>query len=112
MRSKRPRFLVLSTVLLVWAGGISALAQDGKLNIHVTPKQAYVFLDGRAMGEASKPHSFSLTAGDHKIQLANYGYEPESRMRPFSRAEIAARSSRSITRQYGERDPSRTSGQD
>lgn len=79
MRSKRPRFLVLSTVLLVWAGGISALGQDGKLNIHVTPKQAYVFLDGRAMSEASKHHSFSLTAGDHKIQLANYGYEPESR---------------------------------
>ena len=54
-------------------------AQDGKLNIHVTPKQAYVFLDGRAISEASKHHSFSLTAGDHKIQLANYGYELESR---------------------------------
>jgi outer membrane protein OmpA-like peptidoglycan-associated protein len=79
MRSEGPRFLVLSTVLLVWAGGISSFAQDGKLNIRVTPKQAYVFLDGRAISEASKHHSFSLTAGDHKIQLANYGYEPESR---------------------------------
>lgn len=79
MRSERHGFLVLSTVLLVWAGGISLFAQDGKLNIHVTPKQAYVFLDGRAMSEASKHHSFSLTAGDHKIQLANYGYELESR---------------------------------
>lgn len=79
MRSERRRFLVLSTVLLVWAGGMSSFAQDGKLNIHVTPKQAYVFLDGRAISEASKHHSFSLTAGDHKIQLANYGYEPESR---------------------------------
>ena len=79
MRSERRRSMVLSTVLLVWAGGMSSFAQDGKLNIHVTPKQAYVFLDGRAISEASKHHSFSLTAGDHKIQLANYGYEPESR---------------------------------
>jgi len=52
---------------------------DGKVAIHVTPKQAYVFLDGRAMSEASKHHTFSLSAGDHKIELVNYGYTPETR---------------------------------
>ena len=79
MRSERRRSMVLSTVLLVWAGGMSSFAQDGKLNIHVTPKQAYVFLDGRAISEASKHHSFSFARGSPQIQLANYGYEPESR---------------------------------
>jgi len=68
----------LSAALLVLASGTSSLAQDGKLVIHVTPKQAYVFLDGRAISEASKHHSFSLSAGDHKIELANYGYAPST----------------------------------
>jgi len=79
MRSKSRESLILSTVLLVLAGGISAFAQDGKLNIHVTPKQAYIFVDGRAISEASKHHSLSLSAGDHKIELVNYGYQPANR---------------------------------
>ena len=70
--------LCLSVALLVLASGISSFAQDGKLVIHVTPKQAYVFLDGRAISEASKHHSLSLSAGDHKIELANYGYAPST----------------------------------
>jgi hypothetical protein len=47
--------------------------------VHVTPEQAYVFVDGRAISEASKHNSFTLSAGDHKIDLANYGYTPASR---------------------------------
>ena len=70
--------LIVSTVLLVLASGLSAFAQNGKLNIHVTPKQAYIFLDGRAISEASKHHSLTLSAGDHKIELANYGYTPST----------------------------------
>jgi len=67
------RFFVC-VVLLVFAGGILTFAQDGKLVIHVTPKQAYIFADGRAVSEASKHHTLTLSAGDHKIELANYGY--------------------------------------
>ena len=48
----------VSVVLLVLSCGILTFAQDGKLVIHATPKQAYVFLDGRAISEASKQHSF------------------------------------------------------
>jgi len=70
--------LFLFVILVVLASGISSFAQDGKLVIHVTPKQAYVFLDGRAISEASKHHSLSLSAGDHKIELANYGYAPST----------------------------------
>jgi outer membrane protein OmpA-like peptidoglycan-associated protein len=56
-----------------------AQSGDGKVAIHVTPKQAYVWVDGRAISEASKHHKLSLSAGDHKIVLANYGYAPETR---------------------------------
>jgi len=80
MSTKRymSRFLILVIVSLV-ASACSGFAQNGKLKMHVTPQQAYVFLDGRAISEASKHHSFSLSAGDHKIELANYGYESETR---------------------------------
>jgi outer membrane protein OmpA-like peptidoglycan-associated protein len=69
----------LAIFVFLLAGGISAFAQDGKLNIHATPKQAYIFIDGKAMSEASKHHSFNLSAGDHKVELANYGYTADSR---------------------------------
>ena len=65
--------------LLLLSGATRTLAQDGKLVLKVTPQQAYIFLDGRAISEASKHHSLKLSAGDHKIELANYGYTPENR---------------------------------
>jgi outer membrane protein OmpA-like peptidoglycan-associated protein len=66
-------------VALLTLAAISAFSQDGKLNIHVTPNQAYIYVDGHAVGEASKHHSLKLSAGDHKIDLANYGYTPAGR---------------------------------
>jgi outer membrane protein OmpA-like peptidoglycan-associated protein len=69
-------FLCVAVLMLV--SGIPSVAQDGKLVIHVTPKQAYVFADGNAISEASKHHSLSLSAGEHKIELANYGYAPST----------------------------------
>lgn len=71
----------LAVSALALCMGIQCMAQsgDGKVAIQVTPKQAYVFVDGRAISEASKHHSMSLSAGDHKIVLANYGYTPETR---------------------------------
>ncbi len=71
------RFFLSAAVLLL-AGGTSGFAQDGKLVLHVTPKQAYIFVDGRAISEASEHHSLSLSPGDHKIELANYGYTPST----------------------------------
>src|SRR5215472_19053952 len=66
-------------VLLGFVGNISANAQDGKLHLHVTPPQAYIFVDGHAISEASKRHSLKLSAGDHKIELVNYGFVPANR---------------------------------
>jgi len=65
--------------LFLFGATTRTLAQDGKLVLKIIPKQAYVFVDGRAISEASKHHSLSLSAGEHKIELANYGFAPESR---------------------------------
>ena len=70
--------LLTLTVLLLFAGSLPCFAQDGRLAMKVSPKQAYVFVDGRALGEVSKHHSLSLSVGDHKIALANYGYTPST----------------------------------
>ncbi|HEY6301718.1 MAG TPA: OmpA family protein [Terriglobales bacterium] len=69
--------IIVSVVLLVCTGAIPSLAQEGTLKIHVTPKQAYAFVDGRAYGEATL-HALYLKPGDHKIELYNNGYLPAS----------------------------------
>jgi hypothetical protein len=71
--------VVLLTFLVIFAAGTSAVAQDGKLRLHVNPKQAYLWVDDRAVSEASKHPSLELSAGEHKIELANYGYTPITR---------------------------------
>jgi outer membrane protein OmpA-like peptidoglycan-associated protein len=81
--------LIVAIVLLVLAGGTSAHAQNGKLTIHVTPKQTYIFVDDRALGEASKHHSVSLSAGSHKIELVNYGFTPTTRTVTITAGETA-----------------------
>ena len=50
-------------------------AQDGKLKVHAVPPQAYVFVDGQAMHEASRG-AFNLSPGSHTIDIYNYGYKP------------------------------------
>ena len=36
-------------------------------------------MDDRAISEASKHPSLSLSVGEHKIELVNYGYTPATR---------------------------------
>jgi outer membrane protein OmpA-like peptidoglycan-associated protein len=80
----------LSCVVLVFlANPLSIHAQDGKLNVQVTPRHAYIFIDGHAMSEASKRHSFSLGPGDHKVEIVNYGYTPVSRTVTITTGETA-----------------------
>jgi len=69
----------VAIVLLHVVSNASANAQEGKLKLHVKPPHAYIFVDGRALGEASKRHSLKLSAGDHKIELVNYGFAPANR---------------------------------
>jgi hypothetical protein len=51
----------------------SGFAQDGKLKIKVTPKQAYVFVDGNAIREGNQ--SIPLSPGKHTVVVVNYGYK-------------------------------------
>jgi len=68
------RFGYLFTLVIAIALGATAgFAQDGKLKIKVTPKQAYVFVDGQAIREGNQ--SISLAAGKHTVVVANYGYK-------------------------------------
>ena len=71
--------LAVSALALSLVTQAMAQSGDGKVALHVTPKQAYIWVDGRAISEVSKHHTLSLSAGDHKIELANYGYTPETR---------------------------------
>jgi hypothetical protein len=64
---------LLTLVLAIALGATASLAQDGKLKIKVTPKQAYVFVDGQAIREGSQ--SINLAAGQHTVVVANYGYK-------------------------------------
>jgi len=72
-------FLSAAALLICSAWTQPALAQTaesmGKLNIHVSPKQAYVFVDGRAIRDGSQ--SIKLAAGDHTVAVYNYGYSPK-----------------------------------
>jgi len=64
-------FAALSAVCVV----SPVLAQDGKLKVQAVPPQAYVFVDGQAMHEASRG-AFNLSPGSHTIDIYNYGYKP------------------------------------
>lgn len=63
-----------SAAVLLTAGPVLAQssAGNGKLSIHVSPKQAYVFVDGKAIRDGSQ--TIELSPGSHKIGVYNYGY--------------------------------------
>src|SRR5258708_21847969 len=79
MSSFRYSSLLTVSALVFALGSTFAGAQNGKLNLRVRPKQAYVFVDDRAISEASKHPSLSLSVGEHKIEIVNYGYTPVTR---------------------------------
>jgi outer membrane protein OmpA-like peptidoglycan-associated protein len=68
--------MVFAVVMLAVLAALPAVAQDGKLKIKVTPKEAYVFIDGNAMGDGS--HSYRLSPGSHQVAVHNYGYRPKT----------------------------------
>ena len=76
MQTRRFGYL-LTLILGIALFSSAAFAQDGKLKIKVTPKQAYVFVDGNAIRDGSQ--SISLPAGKHTVAVVNYGYKMETR---------------------------------
>jgi len=69
--------LLLSVASLLCMAPVFAQSSEetGKLKIHVDPKQAYVFVDGKAIRDGSQ--TINLAAGDHKVGVYNYGYLPK-----------------------------------
>ena len=62
--------------LMVAAPAIARSGMDtGRVKIHVDPKQAYVFVDGKAIRDGSQ--TLELNAGQHTIGVYNYGYAPK-----------------------------------
>lgn len=74
MHMPRPIVLIAAVLLIAGLAGPAA-AQDGRLKIRVTPKQAYVFIDGKAVGDGSR--TVSRPAGAHEVGVYNYGYKPD-----------------------------------
>jgi hypothetical protein len=76
---KQTRFLrqvFVLALLVALIGATTALAQNkmknGTLKIHVSPKQAYVFVDDKAIRDGSQ--AIALDAGRHTVEVRNYGY--------------------------------------
>lgn len=70
------RACVLAALVAI-GGGILLSAQDGKLKVKVHPPEAYVFVDGQPMGQAYR--SVTLSPGNHRVDLVNYGYKTVTR---------------------------------
>lgn len=80
MRKKSVFFVVVLFFAALLIEAAPTLAQssmnDGKLQIHVSPKQAYVFVDGKAIRDGSQ--TIKLSAGTHTVGVYNYGYAPKT----------------------------------
>jgi len=75
----RAQFVFLASIVLALVA-MPASAENsmatGKLKIHVSPKQAYVFVDGKAIRDGSQ--TIELPAGSHEVSVRNYGYIPST----------------------------------
>ena len=63
------------SLLLVVVFGVAAFAQEAKVKVKVSPKEAYVFLDGTPIGNNTR--DLFMTPGKHTIAVYNYGYAPQ-----------------------------------
>jgi hypothetical protein len=72
--------VIVFALLILLIGSAAALAQNkatnGILKIHVSPKQAYVFVDDDPIRDGSQ--AIALAAGKHTVEVRNYGYAPKT----------------------------------
>ena len=78
MRVRQLGYLLSATAALLLFSVQPLMAQSGKLVVRVVPREAYIFADGIPVVDANH-HFVVLDAGEHKIDLYNYGYKPASR---------------------------------
>ncbi len=65
--------LVLGATVLLSSVAFAQNAKPGKLKMSVSPKQAYTFVDGKAIGPGNRV--IKLDVGTHHVVVANYGYK-------------------------------------
>jgi OmpA family/PEGA domain len=65
--------LVLGATVLLSSVAFAQDAKPGKLKMSVIPKQAYTFVDGKAIGPGNRV--IKLDVGTHHVVVANYGYK-------------------------------------
>jgi outer membrane protein OmpA-like peptidoglycan-associated protein len=70
------RFFYVMCILILLLGATPLLAKDGYLRLHVTPKQAYVYIDDVPLGWGSG--LFWAIPGEHTLAVYNYGYKSYS----------------------------------
>ena len=78
MHVRHLSYFLSGIVALLLVSVQPVVAQGGKLIVHANPREAYIYADGKPIVEA-RGHHVALPAGEHKIDLYNYGYKPESR---------------------------------
>jgi hypothetical protein len=69
-------FLLAMSYLCMAPAFAQSSEQAGKLKIEVSPKQAYVFVDGRAIRDGNQ--TLKLAAGEHSVSVHNYGFQPKT----------------------------------
>ena len=65
--------LVVGATVLLSSVTFAQDAKPGKLKMSVSPKQAYTFVDGKAIGPGNRV--IKLGVGTHHVVVANYGYK-------------------------------------
>ena len=65
--------LVATATALLGSVTFAQNPKPGKLRMKVNPKQAYTFVDGKAIGPGNR--SIKLDVGTHHVVVANYGYK-------------------------------------
>jgi outer membrane protein OmpA-like peptidoglycan-associated protein/plastocyanin len=79
MRIRQLSVLVtLIALLLVCIQPAVAKSNRGFLIVHVTPPETYIYSEGEPVVESER-HYIILPAGEHEIEMYNYGYRPEIR---------------------------------
>src|SRR6266481_1716070 len=63
---------ILGGLILLSAAAFAQDLKPGKLKISVHPKQAYTFIDGKAIGPGNR--KIKLDVGTHHLVVANYGF--------------------------------------
>ena len=65
--------LVVGATVLLDSVAFAQNPKPGKLKMSVVPKQAYTFVDGKAIGPGNRV--IKLDVGTHRVVVANYGYK-------------------------------------